>query len=45
VLIEENPRAAAKLMIGLAQRLADRLRGMADQLKIYAGLGGSRGAG
>jgi CRP-like cAMP-binding protein len=30
-LIDEAPRAAAKLMTGLAQRMADRLRALGQQ--------------
>jgi CRP/FNR family cyclic AMP-dependent transcriptional regulator len=37
-LIDEQPRAAAKLMMGLAQRMADRLRGLGDQVQMYAQL-------
>lgn len=34
-LIDEHPRVAAKLMAGLAQRMAERLRAMAEQLQMY----------
>jgi CRP/FNR family transcriptional regulator, cyclic AMP receptor protein len=43
LLIDEQPRAAAKLLMGLAQRLADRLRALGQQLQIYAQLGGGPG--
>ena len=35
-LIEQHPRVAAKLMMGLAQRMADRLRGLGQQVQMYA---------
>ena len=35
-LIEEHPRVAAKLMVGIAQRIADRLRSVGHQLLFYA---------
>lgn len=38
VLLDEQPRIAAKLMVGLSQRLADRLRGMAQHVLAYAQL-------
>jgi len=37
-LVDEHPRVAAKLMIGLSQRIAERLRALGQQLQIYAGL-------
>jgi CRP-like cAMP-binding protein len=40
-LIEENPKVGAKLMVGLSKRLAERLRGLSEQLVIYAQLTGS----
>ncbi|MEO8278307.1 MAG: cyclic nucleotide-binding domain-containing protein [Ideonella sp.] len=40
-LIDENPKVGAKLMIGLCKRLADRLRGLNDQLQLYAQLNAS----
>ena len=39
-LIEEHPRIAAKLMVGLSQRMADRLRALGQQVQIYAQLAG-----
>jgi CRP-like cAMP-binding protein len=38
LMLAEHPAAAAKLMIALAKRLADRLRAMAEQLGLYAKL-------
>ncbi|MBI3369783.1 MAG: cyclic nucleotide-binding domain-containing protein [Burkholderiales bacterium] len=38
LLIAEQPRVAAKLMVGLSQRLADRLRGLGRQIQVYAQL-------
>ncbi|MCW5610727.1 MAG: cyclic nucleotide-binding domain-containing protein [Rubrivivax sp.] len=38
-LLDEQPRLAAKLMIGLAKRIADRLRALGEQLQLYAQLG------
>ncbi|MBS0446669.1 MAG: cyclic nucleotide-binding domain-containing protein [Proteobacteria bacterium] len=38
VLIAERPAVAAKLMVALTKRLADRLRALGDQLVIYARL-------
>jgi CRP/FNR family transcriptional regulator, cyclic AMP receptor protein len=35
-LIELHPLAAARLMLGLSQRMADRLRALGDQMKLYA---------
>lgn len=37
-LLEENPRVAAKLMIALAKRMADRLRALGEQIGIYASI-------
>lgn len=34
-LIEEHPRVGAKLLAGLAQRMAERLRSTAEQLQMY----------
>lgn len=34
-LLDEHPRVAAKLLAGLAQRMAERLRAMAEQLQMY----------
>lgn len=38
-LLDEQPRLAAKLMIGLAKRIADRLRALGEQLQLYAQIG------
>jgi CRP-like cAMP-binding protein len=38
IMIDEHPRVASKLLIGLAQRIGDRLRAMDDQIQIYAQL-------
>ena len=38
-LIEEQPRAAAKLVTGLAQRLADRLRALGQQVQMLRQIG------
>lgn len=40
-LIDEHPRAAAKLVIGLAQRMADRLRALGQQLQMVVRIDGS----
>jgi CRP-like cAMP-binding protein len=40
-LIEEHPKVAAKFLIGLSQRIGDRLRAMDDQIQIYAQLNAS----
>ncbi len=40
-LIDDNPRVGAKLMVGLCQRLADRLRGLGEQLQVYSRLNAS----
>ena len=37
-LIESHPQVAAKLLVGLASRIADRLRGLGEQLQMYAKL-------
>lgn len=42
-LIEEHPKVAAKLAISLAQRLAERVRALGQQLQIYAQLAGGHG--
>ncbi len=36
LLIDEHPKVAARLMAGLGQRIADRLRAMGEQLQLYA---------
>lgn len=41
-LIDEHPKVAAKLLLLLAQRLADRLRTLGQQMQIYAQLGSAR---
>jgi CRP/FNR family cyclic AMP-dependent transcriptional regulator len=41
-LLEEQPRVAAKLLLILAQRLADRVRALGQQMQIYAQLTGAR---
>ncbi|MBA4175292.1 MAG: hypothetical protein C0505_01810 [Leptothrix sp. (in: Bacteria)] len=38
LLIEQQPRTAAKLPLGVARRLADRLRGMGQHVHRYANL-------
>ncbi len=38
-LIDQHPRTAAKLLMGLAQRLSERLRALGEQLQIYARIG------
>lgn len=38
VLIEQHPRTAAKLLLGVAQRLADRLRALSQHTQMYAKL-------
>jgi CRP-like cAMP-binding protein len=38
VLIDEHPRTAVKLLVGLGARTADRLRALGEQLQIYATL-------
>lgn len=37
-MLENHPRVAAKLMIALSQRIAERLRAMGQQLQVYAQL-------
>lgn len=37
-LIEERPKVAAKLMVSISQRIAERLRGMSAQLELYGQL-------
>ncbi|MFY9513457.1 MAG: cyclic nucleotide-binding domain-containing protein [Rubrivivax sp.] len=37
-LIDEQPQVAVKLLIGLAARIAERLRAMADHLRLYGRL-------
>jgi CRP-like cAMP-binding protein len=37
-LLDEQPRVAAKLMVGLATRMADRLRALGEQIQFYARL-------
>jgi CRP-like cAMP-binding protein len=37
-LIAERPAVAAKLMVALSKRMADRLRALGDQIAIYARL-------
>jgi hypothetical protein len=39
-LVEQHPEVAAKLMIALPTRISDRLRAMADHLRVYARLSG-----
>lgn len=43
MLIEQHPRTAAKLLLGIAQRLADRLRASVQQVQIYAQLAAQSG--
>ena len=40
-LIEEHPRVAAKLMVGVAQRIADRLRSLGQHLLFYSQIAAS----
>jgi CRP-like cAMP-binding protein len=37
-LIAEHPRVAAKLLVGLASRIAERLRALGEQIQFYAAL-------
>jgi CRP-like cAMP-binding protein len=37
-LIEHEPRAAAKLLMGLAQRLAERVRALGQMVHVYSDL-------
>lgn len=39
-LVEEHPKVAARLMIAIAQRLADRVRALGQQVQIYAQISG-----
>ena len=39
LMLAEHPAVAAKLMIALAKRLADRIRALDDQLALYASFG------
>ena len=38
LLISENPKVGAKLMVAISQRMADRLRAAVDQLMFYSQL-------
>lgn len=38
ILLEEHPRVAARLMVGLSQRIADRLRALSQHVQMYAEL-------
>lgn len=38
LLIDQHPGVAARLMVGLSQRLADRLRALSQQIQLYAQL-------
>jgi len=40
-LIAEHPQVAVKLLIGLASRIAERLRALGDQLRLYSQLAAS----
>jgi CRP-like cAMP-binding protein len=40
-MLDQQPRVAAKLMIALSQRITERLRGMGQQLQVYADLAAS----
>ena len=44
-LIEDNPQVGAKLMTGLAKRLAERLRAMSEQIGMYGAADGGHAAG
>jgi CRP/FNR family transcriptional regulator, cyclic AMP receptor protein len=35
-LLEEQPRVAARLMVGLSQRIAERLRALGQQIQMHA---------
>lgn len=37
-LIEQHPKAGAKLMIALTNRMSERLRALSDQLRLYASI-------
>ena len=41
-LIEDEPRAAAKLLVGLGAHTAERLRALVEQLQMYAALAQSQ---
>lgn len=41
-LIEHEPRAAAKLLMGLAQRLAERVRALGQMVHLYSDLSARR---
>ncbi len=38
MLIEKHPKAGAKLMVSLSNRMSERLRAMSDQLRLYASI-------
>lgn len=38
LLIDQQPRAAAKLLVGLSTRIGERLRALGEQLQMYAKL-------
>ncbi len=38
VLIDQQPRVAVKLLIGLGSRTGERLRALGEQLQMYAGV-------
>ena len=40
MLVERHPKVAAKLLICLGARIADRLRGLNEQLQMYAQMAG-----
>lgn len=42
LMLQEHPAVAAKLMIALAKRLADRIRALDEQLALYAAIGSGR---
>lgn len=44
-LLDQHPRAAARLLLGLAQCLAERLRALGQQLQIYARISVGPGGG
>jgi CRP-like cAMP-binding protein len=44
-LIMTQPQVASRLMLGLAQRLADRVRALSDQLQLYAQMADAHRAG
>ena len=43
-LIDQRPAVAAKLMAGISQRIAERLRALGEQLQMYAQLVGAQQA-